>query len=495
MKYRAENMPFENCRIPIMLRFCYSDNFAADPVYKKLDSMTEGFAGRVVKSEGFEGKTKQATTIHIPGKLKLEKLILVGLGEKGKSDPEAFRVAAGWVSRLDGIKGAREIAVAADGFEKREIISAMIEGFVLGGYENLQYKSERRDERKNESLVFHYKDIKHQMEIEQGIENGGIISEGVVLARNLSSDPSNFLTPESFAGKAVEYGKKYKFSVQVLDEKKIAREKMGALQAVAQGSDNPPRFVILRHNGGRKDAPPIVLVGKGITFDSGGISIKPGLDMHEMKQDMTGGAVVLTTMITAARLNIKQNLVGLIPLAENMPSGRAVKPGDIIKSRKGITIEIINTDAEGRLILADALDYADKFKPQAVIDIATLTGATKYILGYAGAPIMGNNENLIDAIYDAAEATGERVWELPIWDRHREDMKSNIADLKNSGGPFAGTIKAAAFLENFIGDWPWGHIDIAYMDLEVETQSYIPKGPTGFGMRLFVDLLSNWKKL
>jgi len=217
--------------------------------------------------------------------------------------------------------------------------------------------------------------------------------------------------------------------------------------------------------------------------------------MHEMKQDMTGGAVVLSTLVTAARLGIRQNIIALIPLAENMPSGIATRPGDIITSRKGKTIEIINTDAEGRLILADALDFADEFNPQAVLDIATLTGAAKYILGYAGAPIIGNNTDLIDGLYDAADNTGERVWELPIWERHREQMKSTLADLKNSAGPYAGTIAAAAFLENFIGDWPWAHIDIAYVDLEPEGQPYVPKGATGFGVRLLTSLLVHWKKV
>lgn len=217
--------------------------------------------------------------------------------------------------------------------------------------------------------------------------------------------------------------------------------------------------------------------------------------MDEMKGDMSGGGIVLSTVVTLARLELKQNIVGIIPLAENMPSGRALKPGDIVTSRKGKTIEIINTDAEGRLILSDALDYADRFDPKAVIDIATLTGATKYILGLAGIPFMGNNEKLKELIKNASERCGELVWPLPIWDEHREMMKSSIADLKNSGGPYSGTITASAFLENFIGSWPWAHIDIACVDIEKKGRPYIPKGQTGNGLRLLVELLSNWKKV
>jgi leucyl aminopeptidase len=210
---------------------------------------------------------------------------------------------------------------------------------------------------------------------------------------------------------------------------------------------------------------------------------------------MQGGAIVLSTVIAAARLGLPLNIVGLIPLAENLPSSKALKPGDIIMSRKGKSIEIINTDAEGRLILADALDYANEFKPQAVIDIATLTGASLYVLGYAGAPILGNNKKLTDAIRISSEATAEKVWEMPIWDEYRDQMKSSLADLKNSGGKAAGTCAAAAFLENFIGDWPWGHIDIAYTDVEKTGRPYTPRGASGFGLRLLVHLLSNWRNL
>jgi len=210
---------------------------------------------------------------------------------------------------------------------------------------------------------------------------------------------------------------------------------------------------------------------------------------------MAGSATVMAAIVAAARLNIKQNIVALMPAAENMPSGNSYLPGDVIGSRKGLTVEILNTDAEGRLLLADGLDYANEFNPQAVIDVATLTGAATYILGYAGAPILGNNKKLIEMTYEASKATAEGIWELPIWDHHRDQMKSSLADLKNSGGKYAGTIAAAAFLENFIGDWPWLHIDIASVDQETKGRPYIPVGTTGFGLRTLVEMLSNWRKL
>jgi leucyl aminopeptidase len=314
--------------------------------------------------------------------------------------------------------------------------------------------------------------------------------------RDLADAPSNELTPTAFADKARRLTRNTPgLTCRVLDENAIRGEKMGAFLSVAKGSDEPPRLVVMEYKGARKGQKPIVLVGKGVTFDSGGISLKVADKMHEMKGDMTGAAVVVNVMATAARLRLKQNLVGLTPLTENMPSAHATKPGDIVTSRKGLTVEIINTDAEGRLLLADTLDYANEFKPQAVIDIATLTGAALYVLGYSGAPIMGNNARLMDRVRAAAEATAERVWEMPLWDDFRNQMKSSIADLKNSGGKPAGTAAAGAFLENFVGAWPWAHIDIAYVDIEPNGRAYIPKGPTGIGLRLIVELLTRWTKL
>jgi len=296
--------------------------------------------------------------------------------------------------------------------------------------------------------------------------------------------------------------KKYGVSSRALDEKQIVAERMLAFDSVARGSAEPPRLLILEYSGGAKTNRPIVLLGKGITFDAGGISLKPALDMHHMKSDMSGGAAVAGAVIAAARLGLRQNVVGLVPLAENLPSGTATRPGDIVKSRKGKTIEILNTDAEGRLILADGLDYANEFNPQAVIDICTLTGGAMYVLGYGGALLMGNNDKLKAQVKDASDATAERTWELPLWDEYGVWMKSDIADLKNSGGKPGTSLTAAAFLQEFTGDWPWAHIDIASVDympaLEQGkfTRSYIPsKTYTGFGMRLLVEVLSKWKKV
>jgi leucyl aminopeptidase len=291
---------------------------------------------------------------------------------------------------------------------------------------------------------------------------------------------------------AVNLAKEHKFRCQVLSLAEIKKLKMGAFLGVAQGSNQPPKFIILEHIPKMKRGGTVVLVGKGITFDSGGISLKPSDKMEEMKADMSGAAAVLATLSSAARMNLPVHLVGLIPATENLPSGTAQRPGDILTSYSGKTIEVINTDAEGRLILADALSYADKFKPKAIVDVATLTGACIVALGHISAGMMGNDGSLKRKMIQASKKTGEKIWELPLWEEYEKQIKSVLADVKNTGGRPAGTITAALFLKKFVGDYPWVHLDIAGMDLEDKGKPYIPKGAVGFGVRLLLQFLRDW---
>jgi leucyl aminopeptidase len=264
---------------------------------------------------------------------------------------------------------------------------------------------------------------------------------------------------------------------------------MGSLLAVAKGSAQPPKFIVMEYMKGKKSEKPVVLVGKGLTFDSGGISLKPAHNMEEMKFDMSGGAAVIGAMYAAGMLKLKKNIVGLVPAAENMPGGRAVKPGDIVRSMSGKTIEILNTDAEGRLILADALSYAKKYKPAAVVDLATLTGACMVALGSHATGLFGNDEKLIEALREAGERTGERCWPMPLWDEYKEQIKSKVADLKNIGGRWGGAITAAAFLEKFT-DYPWVHLDIAGTAFGSKALlPYVQAGGTGLGVRQLIDFL------
>jgi leucyl aminopeptidase len=299
------------------------------------------------------------------------------------------------------------------------------------------------------------------------------------------------MTPSIMAQKAREIARRKNVSCQVLDKDKMKEMGMNALLAVASGSNEDPKFIILEYAGGKKSAAPVVLVGKGLTFDSGGISLKPADKMDEMKTDMSGGAAVMGVIMAAADLQLPLNITALIPSTENMPSGNASKPGDIIKSYSGKTIEILNTDAEGRLILADALAYASEFKPAVVIDVATLTGACIVALGEDVIGMLGTDDKLKKEIERAAQTTGELVWELPLWERYHELIKSDIADYKNSGGRTAGTITAAAFLSKFVGDSPWVHLDIAGPAWISKDKTYIPKGASGVAVRLLVEFLRN----
>lgn len=464
---------------------------------KELDESTLGAVTALLESGEFKGKEGETATLYRPGGFVADRVILTGLGDRKKVNAESYRRAAGTVSKVKGLISVKKAAFYFGKAEKEEHFQAAIEGYLLGSYKLLEFKTGDRAAKKVllDEITCVADSPRIRRRAEKAMERGRVFAESQNLVRRLGSTPSNHLTPRVLAARAQELAKQYRFSCTVLDEKAIKREKMGVFLAVAQGAKEPARFIILEYKGGRARGKPVVLVGKGVTFDTGGLSLKPPLNMHDMKNDMSGAAVVLATVVAAARLKFPVNVVGLIPATENVPSSTATKPGDIVTSRKGLTVEIINTDAEGRLILADALDYAGSFKPQAVIDIATLTGAALIVLGYAGAPILGNNPRLLKRLKDSADYTAEKVWEMPIWDEHRENMKSNIADVQNSYGRPGGTITAAAFLENFIGDYPWVHVDIASVDQEPSGKPYIPKGITGIGTRLLADVLYRWKSL
>jgi len=321
---------------------------------------------------------------------------------------------------------------------------------------------------------------------------GAAIGAGQTLARNLQMLPGNTCTPTYLAGVATDLGQRHGFEVTILDRAGIEEEGLGGLMAVSQGSEEEPRFIVVEYRGA--DAPPIVLVGKGVTFDTGGISLKPPPHMEEMKFDMSGAAAVLGALEALGRLRPKCHVIGLVPSTDNMPSGSAFKPGDVIRSHSGKTIEIVNTDAEGRLILADALSYVRKFKPACVIDAATLTGAVVIGLGHHATGLMGNDDQLVEEVRQAGDRAGERCWPLPLWDEYREQIKSDFADVKNSGGRAAGTLTAGWFLREFVEGYRWAHLDIAGNEFSNGNGPLGPKGATGFGVRLLLELLRNWRR-
>ena len=321
----------------------------------------------------------------------------------------------------------------------------------------------------------------------EGLRVGIAIARGENLARTLQSRPGNVATPTHLAHAASRAAKDFGFHAIVMGPREIQRERMHALRAVARGSDEEARFIVLRHDGGADGDAPLILVGKGLTFDSGGISLKPPQGMGDMKFDMSGGAAVIGALQAVAELDLPVNVIGLIPSTENLASGAAMKPGDVIQTREGKTVEVGNTDAEGRLILADALSYAQGFSPAAVVDCATLTGACVIALGHHAAAVLGNDESLISELREAGDRAGERCWPLPLWDEYRRQLDSPVADIANVGGRPAGTITAAHFLQEFVGDMKWAHLDIAGTAYGEEPLSYQRKGAYGFPTRLLVE--------
>jgi len=453
----------------------------------------------VIKNGDFQGKLYQAAVLYTRDPVPAKRVILVGLGPKKDVDMEKLRGAYAGAARQARALGLKEVTFSLDvhdtGQTIRQITEAALEGAILGLYQFTPYKTLEREKIKiiERITVVDNKDDALK-EIRAAAKTAEAVAQAVYFARDLVSTPGNDMTPSDMAQAARRIAKHRRVSVKVLDVAQMKKLGMHALLGVARGSDEPARFIILEYRGAKRGESPIVLVGKGLTFDSGGISIKPSESMEEMKSDMAGGAAVMGTIMAAADLELPLNVVGLVPATENLPGGRALKPGDILKSLSGQTIEVVNTDAEGRLILADALTYAQRFQPAAVIDLATLTGACKIALGDHVIGMFGNDGPLKEKIRMAGERVGERVWELPLWDDYHELIKSDVADFKNTGGRAGGAITAAAFLSKFVGDFPWVHLDIAGPAWQTKDKPYTPKGATGIGVRLLVQCLRDWKR-
>ena len=455
-----------------------------------LDRAAGGVVARAFASGDYKGKRDEALLLYGSGKA--QRILLVGVGKPGDVTRNALRRAAAVAAKRGRGFGASAfaLAVAAEargGVSAAELGQVAVEGAAQGAWQFTELKQQGEDTKPELESVTVVVDARDASDAEAGRKVGDAIAAGHRLTRGLQMQPGNVCTPTYLAEQAGKLAKTYSFALTVLDLAQIKKEGMGALLAVAQGSVQEPRFIALEYKGGQ--GAPVVLVGKGVTFDSGGISIKPAQNMEDMKFDMSGAAAVLGTFEVLGRLKPKLNVVGLIPATENLPSGTAVKPGDVVKSHLGKTIEIINTDAEGRLILCDALSYARRFKPAAVLDAATLTGAVVVALGHHAIGIMGNDEALLAEVRDAGERAGERCWPLPLWDEYRDLVKSEIADVRNSGGRSAGSIAGGWFLKEFVDGFPWVHMDIAgtaYTEGESAIQG---KGPTAIGVRLFTEFL------
>jgi len=461
----------------------------------------------MIATGDISGAFKEVTVFPTFDKINANRVMVVGLGKRQDFTLDRVRQVSACAATKARDMGLRTFSTIVHGagvgdLDLGDAAEAVVEGALLGLYRYTEHKTDA-DKKKIEAMTIVTLEKARADAIRDVVHRASVVSTMTNFARDLVNAPSNMKTPRQFAERIQQASKEAGAKLTIYDEKQLDKMGFGALLGVAKGSVEPPRLVTLEYSGGGKEKP-VVFVGKGITFDSGGIALKPlealGTDpMWVMRYDMAGAAVALSAVLAAARLKLPVNVVGIAPLSENMPSGSAQKPGDIVRAYGGKTIEVLNPDAEGRLVLADALGYAKTLKPKAVIDIATLTGAVKVALGTHAAGMFVNDADLRSRLERAAEATAERVWALPLWDEYDEQIKSDFADIKNTGGRSAGAITAAKFLEKFASGLRWAHLDIAGTSwVEAAPHSpkkeYLPRGASGFGVRLLVRLLREWNR-
>lgn len=447
----------------------------------------------VVAAGDVTGKRFETLVLYPPGGAPARRVLLVGIGEEARLDAPAAREVSATALRRARELGARTVAMPVlrtGSLADSVAAQAQVEGAVTGLYRFEGYRSKTPQDRQPDPDVLLVNGAGDAAA--QGVERGKIIADGVCLARDLVNEPGNMMTPTTLAERAARLAAETGLKLEVLERAQMRALGMGILLAVAEESEQPPQLIVLEHNPGGSDAPPVVLVGKGVTFDSGGISIKPAEDMWRMKDDMAGAAAVIGALGVAARLRLPARVIGIAPCAENLPGGRAQKPGDVYTGMTGKTMEVISTDAEGRMLLADALAYAERYAPAAVIDIATLTGTQQMAFGPLAAALFANEDQLASGLLEAAHHSGERLWRMPLYEEYLEAIKSQVADVKNSGGRSGGIGTSAKFLEHFTGNYPWAHIDMASMAWSEEDKPAKPKGASGYGVRLFVEFLERW---
>ena len=456
-----------------------------------VDKALGGAVSQLIDQGEIKGKLGEVTIIHTLGKLPARIVATAGLGKKEELNLDKVRRVAGDFSRLLRKSNCHRVATVLHGagtgsIEPEDSAAAITEGSFLGLYNFTRYKKPEYEDLA-EILIVEKQQNKLKA-VEHGIGNGKIMAEATIIARDMVNEPANQMTPTRMAEIAEETANKYNLELKVLDSRDMESMGMGALLGVASGSSQPPKLITLGYKGNPGSQKTAGFLGKGVTFDSGGISIKPSEGMGEMKDDMAGGAAVMAALAAIARLKCQINVTAIIPAAENLPGGNALKPGDILKAMNGKTIEIISTDAEGRLILADALSYAVKQSLSPLVDLATLTGACRVALGTEYSGLFSNNQRFANAIVKAANKTGEKMWQMPLPEEYKEQNKSLIADIKNTGNRYGGAITAALFLAEFIDDVPWAHIDIAGTASSNKESGYTVKGATGVGVRTLTEL-------
>jgi len=439
---------------------------------KTIDELSAGYLAAILKRGDMDGKPDATLMLHnVPG-MHSDRVLLVGLGKEGEFSEKQYSKAVRASVKAVAASGASEavtylaeLPVKDLSIRRRVALLAEVALDATYRFNAIKRKkeaSEDQDSKKTiKRLTIHISEAAQIKEAEAGLADGKALGAGVSLTKDLGNLPPNVCTPTYLAEQALELGKAYGLKIEVLERDALEKLGMGSFLAVAQGSEQPPKLIVLQHLKGAAEQKPVVLVGKGITFDTGGISLKPGAEMDEMKYDMCGAASVLGTFRTIAEMDLPLNVIGIIPTCENMPDGRATRPGDVLTSMSGLTIEVLNTDAEGRLILCDALTYAERFEPSALVDIATLTGACVIALGHHATGLFSNNDDLAKELLQAGEKALDRAWHMPLWDDYQPQLDSNFADMGNIGGRAAGSITAACFLSRFTKKYEWAHLDIA----------------------------------
>ena len=464
-----------------------------------VDKAVGNAVSRIVQLGDFNGELNSTTVVYCDDAIFADRIIVVGLGKKSDFTANRALEAAATGFRTARDLGARAVATVsflggAGGLQVAEAAETTVLGAILGLYTFDRYKTKSDDSKHLDSLTMVESDRARMRQVRVGVGDAQILGHSVNIARDMVNTPGSDMTPTTLAEQAKSMCGDMDIRCSVYGPARIRRMNMGALWAVAKGSREEPRFVVMDYEPTGRSRGTLAVCGKGVTFDSGGISIKPGAGMDEMKMDMSGAAATIGIIRVAAAMKLPVRVIGLIAATENMPDGLAFKPGDILKARSGKTIEVLNTDAEGRLILADTLDYAQTFEPDAMIDLATLTGAVIVALGHQATAVMSTSADLVDRLRQAGDHTGEKVWELPLWSEYEDAIAGKIGDINNTGGRVAGSIAGGMFLKHFAGDIPWAHLDIAGTAYGDKGKAYAPAGATGVGVRLVTRLLRDWTK-
>jgi leucyl aminopeptidase len=496
MKLTLETKPFAALETDALVTYVFEE---ADPVQGRLadlDKLAGGLLGKLAKSGEVAGKMLEITLLHAPAGIKAQRLLLVGAGKREQFNPATLRKVAGVALRnLKSRNIHKLVFLLHEGDVNEQSAQAVAEGVVTADFETDKYKTDKKKDKFIDEVVIAGYDDSAKAAGEKGLTRGRIIGEAQNFARDLVNEPSNKLTPAILADKAQAMAKEEGLAVDILDEKKIAELKMGALLSVAQGSVEPPRVIVITYTptNPKPGGAVIGLVGKAVTFDTGGISIKPADGMEKMKYDMAGGATMIGIMRALAVLKPNVKVICVVPSTENMPGGKAQKPGDIQTAMSGKTIEVLNTDAEGRLILADAIHYAKQLGVTHIVDSATLTGAIVVALANVNVGVFGNDQPWTDKLLASAKATGEKMWQMPMDEEYREFIKGSFADIQNIGsGKGGGAITGAMFIREFAGDTPWIHLDIAGTAWNDDAKPWLAKGPTGVALRTLINLVMSY---